>query len=33
LDLGENFNGLKEEKIGVEWIRLGDVEHLWSIPE
>jgi hypothetical protein len=24
---------LKEERTGVERIRPGDVEHLWSIPE
>jgi hypothetical protein len=33
LDLGEGSNGLEEERTGVEHIRLGDVEHLWSIPE
>jgi hypothetical protein len=33
LDLGENSNSLKEERTGVEQIRPGDVEHLWSIPE
>jgi hypothetical protein len=33
LDLSENSNGSKEERMGVERIRLEDVEHLWSIPE
>jgi hypothetical protein len=33
LDLGENSHGLKEKRTGVERIRFGDVEHLWSIPE
>jgi hypothetical protein len=33
LDLSEDSNGLQEERTGVERIRPGDVEHLWSIPE
>jgi hypothetical protein len=30
LDLDEGSNGLKEERTGVEHIRPGDVEYLWS---
>jgi hypothetical protein len=33
LDLGENSNGLKEERTNVERIQPENVEHLWSISE